>query len=64
MPSSSYYGRGYNNVANMPKEVVYRDFPECDEGLNIALDDTARGIDAAIEYNTKHLRGNIADEKY
>lgn len=64
MPGREYYGKGFGNVANMPQDVVYRDFPEANEGLNIALDDTAKGIDSAIEHNTKYLRSHISDEKY
>lgn len=64
MPSKDYYGAGFGQVANLPKEVVYRDFPEAEQGLNIALDDTAAGIDSAIEDNTRYLRSHIADEKY
>lgn len=64
MPDKSYYGKGYGEVANMPKDVVYRDFPEAEQGLNIDLDDTVSGIDSAIGHNTRYLRSHISDEKY
>lgn len=64
MPSSSYYGKGYGEVANMPKDVVYREFPEANEGLNVALNDTAAGIDGAIEDSTKYLRSHMPKGKY
>lgn len=64
MPGREYYGKGYGDVANMPKDVVYRDFPEADEGLNVDLDDTAGGIDSSIEKTTKYLKSHLSDEKY
>ena len=64
MPSAEYYGRGYNSVANMPKDVVYRDFPEAQEGLNVTLDDSVAGIDGMIEANTKYLRSHLPKGKY
>lgn len=64
MPSSKYYGRGHENFANLPQKEMITRFPEAEEGLNVHLDDTARGIDAAIEFNTKYMRSHLADEKY
>ncbi|MGD2065723.1 MAG: hypothetical protein PVI43_00955 [Candidatus Bathyarchaeota archaeon] len=64
MPSKSYYGKGYDQVANMPQDVVYREFPYCNEALNVELNDTAAGIDDMKEANSKYLRSHLPDGKY
>ncbi|MGD8305096.1 MAG: hypothetical protein PVF17_00445 [Ignavibacteria bacterium] len=59
-----YYGKGYGEFANMPRDVVDVEFPRAEEGLNVDLDDTSAGIDDAIGDQTRYLRGHIPDSKY
>lgn len=64
MPGREYYGKGYGEFSNLPESVVHTEFPKNMEGLNVELDDTARGIDSMIDHNSKMIRNNISDEKY
>lgn len=64
MPGESYYGKGYGRFANLPQDVTHVEFPAAREGMNIDLDDTARGIDANKEYNARMMKQYMSEEKY
>lgn len=64
MDRKEYYGRGADNVANLPQDVRMEKFPDCDAYLNVRPGDTAKTIDSDIEYNHDYLENHLSKTKY
>lgn len=64
MPGREYYGAGYGEMANLPKEAKMQNYPMCDAYLNVELDDSGSGIDAVNEANSRNMKANLSKEKY
>lgn len=53
-----------NAVANMPQNVIMKDWPQASYGEKSYLDDTIRGIDSQMFDDTSEMRKNKKNEKY
>lgn len=51
-------------IANMPQQVIYREYPKVRGYLNPNLDDTISGIDRQMEMDNKKRDENLQPEKY
>ena len=51
-------------VANLPQEVIMREYPKGNYGYGVSLDDTASGIDKQIKDDSKEMKRDAYPEKY
>jgi len=51
-------------IANLPKEVMMKEYPRVGYGMGEYLDDTARGIDRQISDDNREKKKEMHPEKY
>lgn len=54
----------HSAVANLPKDVMIKPYPECPYGMDSSLDDTIRGIDRQIGTDDSVARRHRSKSKY
>jgi len=54
----------HNAIANLPKEVIMKEYPRYGKGASEGLDDTMRGIDHQIDSDEREEKRDKYPEKY
>jgi len=54
----------YNAPANLPQEVVHKNYPKGSYGLRGGLDDTIRGVDNQLYEDERQMDRDRGDTKY
>lgn len=65
-----YYGeskemkkeKGKSNFANMPQEVMMKEYPKPRDGMPDKMDDTIMGIDKCLQMSEKKLKKQMKDK--
>ena len=61
---SGMMSAGSSSFANMPQNVVHKEWPKANFGLNTDLDDTIKGIDEQMGADVAVMRKRLSKGKY
>lgn len=62
--SEKGFGMNHTSFANMPQEVVMREYPKVDFALNQSIDDTITGIDDTTRQVAGQMRRHKPKARY
>lgn len=64
---SGYMGmisEDHSAPANLPQEVIHKNYPECSYINNYYLDDSSKGIDENIDDSVRKIESHQSDSMY